>query len=195
MVFNKETKQAFVHPPKTGTHSIQAFLKSCGWKQLPMTHARTARLLHDYPNLNDYLIYGFLRDPLLRFESVILHLKRMQIVDDVFKKVLQDNAITKPVELVSYEDVIDIFPQLSVALPAFCHSQSQWLNHPKVTVLDFRNIESELRRISGNNQLPIPKENESTGFGKSEITSKVIEFVRHQYEDDYNLALNRGIVF
>ena len=195
MVFNKATKQAFVHPPKTGTHTTQNFLKAIGWKTLPMTHARTERLIRDYPNLNDYTLYGFLRDPLLRFESVILHLKRMFGVHPIFEKVLRDNGVTDSLEAVSYETVISVFPKMAEALPAFCHQQAAWLNHPKVTVLDFRNMEAELRRITGNNEQPLVRYNTSTDFGRSVITPAVEEFVRQQYADDYVLASKIGLEF
>ena len=191
MVFNKATKQAFVHPPKTGTHTTQDFLRTLGWKTLPMTHARTERLIRDYPNLNDYTIYGFLRDPLLRFESVILHLKRMPTVDSIFEKVLRGNGVTDSLEVVSYETVIDVFPKLAEALPAFCHQQAAWLDHPKVTVLDFDNYETELRRISGNYTSPLSIKNKSTDFGKSVVTQRVIDFVRQEYAADYALAKDR----
>lgn len=191
MMFNKATKQAFVHPPKTGTHTIQKFLIEHDWKKLPMTHARTERLIRDYPNLNDYTIYGFLRDPLERFESAILHVKRSHRVDQILARVLQQNGIADSVETVSYETLIGIFPAVSEVLPAFFRPQSAWLDHPKVTVLDFRNIDAELRRIAGNTDRPIVRQNVATNFGKSVITRAVEDFVRDHYAPDYALMNSR----
>lgn len=188
MMFNKVTKEAFVHPPKTGTHSIQNFLMPLGWKKLPMTHARTTRLISDYPNLASYTIYGFLRDPLQRFESAILHIKRSVRVDQVLSGVLREQGITDSVEAVPYETLIGIFPALHVALPAFFRPQAAWLDHPQVTVLDFANMEAELRRITGNTDQPFVQHNVGTDFGKSVITPAVEEFVRDYYAADYQLA-------
>lgn len=191
MIFNKTTKQAFVHPPKTGTHSIRAFLKALGWKGIPKTHLRTDQLIAEYPNLNDYTIYGFLRDPLLRFESAVLHLKRAPEAKNYFENVLRDNGVTDSLETVSYETVISVFPKLAERLPAFCHQQAVWLDHPKVTILDFDNLEAELRRITGNTTQPMESLNTATDFGRSEITQAVRDFVREQYAADYALAKDR----
>lgn len=191
MMFHKEKKLAFVHPAKTGTHTLIHFLGVIGWKRLPPTHARTERLIKDYPNLMNYQIYGFLRDPLARFESAILHLKRMPTVDQVLLGVLQKNSVTDSLEAVSYDTIVDVFPSLREALPAFCWPQSEWLNHPLVTPLDFDNFEAELRRITGDTTTPIEQRNAATDFGRSVITDKVRAFVREYYAADYALAKDR----
>lgn len=187
MIFNKVTKQAFVHPPKTGTHTTQAFLRSLGWKALPKPHALTQEFLNTYPNLDSYEIFGFLRDPLKRFESTVLYLKRPWIINRQFSSILLAGNTADSVESLSYEHVVNNFAEISSLLPVFFMPQSAWLNHPKVTVLNFENIESELRRISGNYSQPIEKLNVGTDFGRSVITPAVKEFVRQQYADDYRL--------
>lgn len=191
MVFDKETKQAFVHPAKTGTQTIRAFLKSVGWKELLSAHTPTENLIKKYPNLNHYTIYGFCRNPLARFESAILHMKRGPRVNKHFEIVLRDAGITESLETVSYETIISVFPQIGQRLGGFLMPQSYWLNHPKITVLDFDNLESELRRISGNTTQPIEMLNAATEFGRSEITQLVRDFVKNQYADDYELAKNK----
>jgi len=191
MVFDKQTKQAFIHPAKTGTQTIRAFLKSVGWKELPMTHSPLDVLIEKYPNLNDYTVYGFLRNPLSRFESAILHLKRGPAIDKFFEKALRENGIDSSLEAASYEAVISVFPQVLQSTGGFLVPQSYWLNHPKVTVLDFDNLESELRRISGNTTQPIEMLNTATDFGRSEITQAVRDFVRQEYAIDYALAKDK----
>jgi len=191
MVFNKETKQAFVHPAKTGTHSIRAFLKALGWKELPAAHTPPNALIAKYPNLNDYTIYGFLRDPLARFESAVLHLKRDPQISQHFETVLREAGVTDSLQALSYETVVGVFPQIGQRLGGFTQPQTYWLDHPKVTVLDFDNLESELRRITGNTTQPMELLNTATDFGRSEITQVVRDFVREQYAADYALAKDR----
>ena len=187
MFFHKQKKLAYILPPKCGTYTARDFFQNARWHFLTPFHATLEELTAKYPNLANYTVYGFLRDPLLRFESVILHLKRMPGVHPIFEKVLRDNGVTDSLEAVSYETVISVFPKLAEALPAFCHQQAAWLDHPKVTVLDFRNMEAELRRITGNTEQPLVRYNTSTDFGRSVITPAVEEFVRQQYADDYRL--------
>lgn len=191
MVFNKQTKQAFIHPAKTGTQTIRAFLKSVGWKELSMTHSPLDVLIEKYPNLNDYTVYGFLRNPLSRFESAVLHLKRGPVIDNFFRKALRENGIDSSLEAVSYETIVNVFPQVLRGTGGFLQPQSYWLSHPQVTVLDFDNLETELRRISGNTTQPIEMLNTATDFGRSEITQTVRDFVKSQYADDYELAKNK----
>lgn len=188
MVFNKGKRIAFVFPPKTGSISTGSFLKSIGWKSLPYKHLETKIYLDELPNLNNYTIYGFLRNPLARFESAILHLKRDSEIDD-FVHIIESNG--KHVETVSYDEIVDLFPAIIQKLPIFLGLQSKWLSHPKVTVLDFDNLESELRRITGDTTTPMPTYNVSDGFGKSVITDKVRAFVREYYAADYALAKDR----
>ncbi len=188
MIFHKPSKQAMVHPPKTGTITMHNFLRAAGWKALPNTHAKTERFIKDYPNLNDYTIYGFFRDPLKRFESAVLYVKRTPNVSKNFEKIVLQNGFDKTAEMTSYDTVVDIFLSLKDAMPVFFRPQTVWLDHPKVTTLDFDNFESELRRITGDYKNEIPVLNKSTDFGRSVITDKVREFVRDYYAADYQFA-------
>lgn len=187
MFFNKQAKQAFVFPPKVGTITIRHFLGLAGWKGLRPYHGTPAQLIEKYPSLNDYTIYGFYRDPVKRFESAVLHCKQFPIVRDTFAKLLQDNGISKSIEAVSYDDLINVHGALVEQFKGLFLPQSHWLNHPKVTALDFRNMEAELRRITGNTTQEFNHWNVASDFGRSVITPAVEEFVRQQYADDYRL--------
>lgn len=197
MVFSKETKQTFIHPTKTGTHTTRTFLKATGWKELIFLedgqcwHSSPEALITKYPNLSNYTIYGFLRDPLRRFESAVLHIKRDSWVNKNLEKVLRQNKINDPLELVSYETFINVFPQLPKQMDIFLKPQAFWLAHSKVTILDFDNLEFELRRISGNTTQSIEVINKANDFGRSNITHTVRDFVREQYAVDYALAKDR----
>lgn len=187
MFFNKATKQAFIFPPKTGTISVRHFLGSIGWHGLRPYHLTVDEWIEKYSALNDYKIYGFCRNPLERFESAILHCKQVRYLQDDFQKLLQRSGISESVEVVSYETLTNIHASLVEEFKGLFLPQTRWLNHPKVTVLNFRNMEAELRRITGNTEQPLVRYNTSTDFGRSVITPAVEEFVRQQYADDYRL--------
>jgi len=189
MVYNKLTKEAFVHPPKTGTVTTQKFLKNLGWKQLQSRHPLPEKLIEAFPELNEYTLYGFLRDPLKRFESAVLFCKQTD-GQGIFE-VLRTNGISDSVETVSYETLIGVFSDLNNRLRYFFDPQAAWLGHHKVTVLDFSNMEKELRRITGDTESLMTLENASTDYGRSVITQKVIDFVRQHYAADYALAKER----
>lgn len=185
MLFDKQSKQAFMFPPKCGTHTVSAFLRNCGWKLVKEQHFVLDQLVKLYPNLSNYQIYVFVRDPLLRFESAILHVKQKQ--RDVFANFLSKHGIEKPVEDISYEELIPLFPALSRQFAWIFDPQSKWHQGSNIKALDFRNMEAELRRITGNTEQPLTIYNASTHVGRSVITPVVEEFVRQQYADDYVL--------
>ena len=193
MIFNKEKNVAFVLPTKTGTQTIKYFLGEIGWTALPnrKTHNYTDQLINEYPNLSNYTVYGFLRNPLLRFESAVLHMKRVLVGYEELRNVFQKQVLPESMETASYDSIVDVFPAVIATIPNFFDPQVKWLAHPKVTVLDFDNLEAELRRISGDTTTPIVSQNVATSYGKSVVTQKVIDFVRQEYAADYALAKDR----
>lgn len=194
MFFNKQTKQAFIFPTKVGTMTIRHFLGSVGWHGKMEHHATLDELLVQYPALSDYTVFGFFRDPVLRFESAILHIKQFKTFHSHFTSLLASNGIDKSVEEVTYDDVASIDGIVEQHYPLLFKPQSFWLANPKVTVLDFKNLESELRRITGNVDTPMKRWNTSSDFGRQQITQSVIDFVRTKYADDYELAAQNNIV-
>lgn len=191
MWFHKETKKAFILPPKTGSVSIRSFLEKLNWKCLTHQAETSLSLIAKYPNLATYSIYGFLRDPLKRFESSILHVKQVPFYRNWFDNFLTNKPYTR--EFISYEEMIAILPELCQHEWAnvFFLPQKNWFDAPNVTVLDFENIESEVRRITNNTLETFESLNVSTNFGRSEITQTVRDFVREHYADDYALAKDR----
>ena len=188
MFFNKATKQAFIFPAKVGTISARHFLGSIGWHGLRSYHATATALIEEYPALNNYTIYAFYRDPVKRFESAVLHCKQFPRVRDALAKLLQDNGISKSVEAVSYDELVDVHDALVEKFHGLFFPQTHWLDHPKVTALDFAKFESELRRVTGNTTQALVRRNESSDFGRSEITPKVVDFVKAHYASDYEFA-------
>jgi hypothetical protein len=183
MFFNKETKQAFVFPPKNGTMSTRTFLGSIEWHGKHPIHGTTADLIKKYPALLEYKIYGFYRDPIKRFESSILYLKQVPITH---RGELKDLLGCTSVEDAPYE--VFASDKFLEAMPEFFNKQVEWFDHPKVTALDFNNLEAELRRITGNTTQPMPHKNKNSDFGRKEITPAVVEFVKKHYAEDYEFA-------
>ena len=112
MWFNKPTKQAFIFPTKTGSVTARNFLKNIGWRNISDQMTPPSVLIDKYPNLASYSIYGFVRDPLARFESAILFLKQIETHMDNFNKAIEESGINVSKNEISYDQVVDIFPVL-----------------------------------------------------------------------------------
>lgn len=188
MIFHKATQKAFICPTKVGTFTTINFLKSIGWKSLGGPHQLLSEFTEKYPNLLQYQVYCFVRDPLARFESAILHLKQKSYVQSEFKTVIDEQGADKTIEQISYDEVVDIFPALSVKFEMMFKPQTSWFTHPNIQALDFHNMEAELRLVTGNTEQPFVLHNASTDFGRSTITDKVRAFVREYYAADYQFA-------
>lgn len=180
MFFHKDKKVAFLLPPKTGTHTLIDFLPKCGFYPLPPMHRKFDWFVNKYPNLNNYTVYAFMREPMAYFESAFRHMRRV---------IPPDGELAK-IDFQSYEQMIEHFPALQREANIFTKPQSHWLADPRLTLLDFNNFEIELRRITGNTDQPIPKLNVADEW-RGVITPAVEEFVRQHYADDYALAKDR----
>ncbi len=188
MLFYKPQKIALLRPPKVGTFTATHFLEVCGWKPLGGPHGYLKTYAEKYPNLLNYKVYCFFRDLLARFESKILHVKQIPMSGSIFQKIVEEHFPERTVETISYEEVTTVYPFLKEKFPLMFSPQVVWFSHPNVYPLDFANIESELRRISGNYEAPMLWHNKSTDYGRSVITDKVREFVRDYYAVDYQFA-------
>ena len=191
MIFHKESKQAFVFPPKCGTQTTKNFLDVCKWKNLGMTHVPTRKHIILYPNLKNYRIYAWFRDPVLRLESGILYIKQIGFYTPILDKFLMDQGINKTRETVTYEELIDVFPEMVKNFDVIFHPQADWYDEPNVIPLDFNNMEAELRRITGNYDSKFMILNKSYDFGRMPISDKVRNFVREYYAADYAVAKER----
>jgi hypothetical protein len=191
MFFHKASQQAFVFPTKCGTYTVMNFLHNCGWKNVGNNHLPAEWFIEKYPNLQNYEIYAFVRDPVLRFESGILHIKQVSGSKLSLDKFLIDQNIAKNLESASYEDLIPVFSAKLKKFSVIFDPQVKWHQAPNVRALDFNNMEAELRRITGNADQPLVRYNTSTDVGRSVITQNVIDFVRQEYAADYVLAKDR----
>jgi len=183
MYFSKEKKLCLYEPPKTGTRTAQAFLRSVGWHFLAPDHGFPEDYLKAHPNLYNYKAFAFFRNPLDRFISLILFVKQHY----------SSNIKTKDKNIkdYSYEEFVNSFDVIKSHIPILSAAQSCWMTHPNTEVLNFDNYEAEIRRISGDYTNPVIIKNKSTDFGRSVVTQKVIDFVRQEYAADYALAKDR----
>jgi len=193
MLFNKDKKVALLTPPRTGSHTARVFLRSCGWFALkpPEQHNNLTELVANYPNLNNYTAYCFLRDPLKRFESTLLLWKQHETASEILKIRLQKIGITTPIAEISYDEIVDNFHNLFELKWNLMRPLASWLDDPRVIALDFDNYDNELRRIADKPDSVIQKHFVSSDFGKSVVTDKVRAFVREFYAADYALAKDR----
>jgi hypothetical protein len=193
MLFNKDKKVALLTPPRTGSHTARVFLRSSDWFALkpPKQHDNLTELVVNYPNLNNYTVYCFLRDPLKRFESTLLFWKQYKTASEIFQIKLQKIGITTPIAEISYDEIVDNFHNLFELKWNLMRPLASWLDDPRVIALDFDNYDNELRRIAGKPDAVIQKHFVSSDFGKSVVTDKVRAFVREFYAADYALAKDR----
>ena len=190
MIFNKEKQRCLFSPPKNGTFSAFEFLKELQWYSHPHWHYTTMHscpdaMLEKYPNLKNYELYVFVRNPVERFVSAILHVKRIYVDNCI--QIIREKNLDTSVKDMSYDMFIDHIDTFKSVYPLVFQPQIKWLSVPSINILDFYNFESELRRISEAydvEKYPVPVRNKSTSFGRSVITEKVMQFVEREYADD-----------
>lgn len=186
MFYDKETRQAFIFPPKTGTISARNYLRAVGWKEKIPIHGTAEYFINEDSKFIDYSFYGFYRNPLKRFESCILYFKQVQAknkltiksLQKIFPNITSENVIDLPYDSFANHELLAMFPTMFM-------SQVHWLNHSNVTALQFSNFEEELRSVTKNYNRIIYKSNSSTDLGRGLLTEVVIDFVRDYYKDDY----------
>jgi len=173
MMFHKATKVAFVLPPKTGTTTLVDYLSVLGFKMIPNVpvnnnrHALPREFLKAYPILGEYKFYGFFRNPLDRFISL------MSMIDSSIKRITLDN----------YASNLDAHPKIPP------HRQVDWLDYPNTTVFDFEDFTEKVSLIGkmyGHAELRVPKLN--IALRRITATDEMKEFVRHYYDADYQFA-------
>ncbi len=188
MLFNKAKQIGLLRPAKVGTFTSTHFLSANGWKSIGGPHEFLDFYLSKYPNLANYKIYCFFRDPLARFQSQILHTKQMPRLRLFLHNLIIEKGIDATLESLTYEQAIDLHPILKDAYKKIWSPQVAWFTHPNIYPLDFANFENELRKLADNYEMNMTWYNKSNDFGRSVITDKVREFVRDYYAADYAFA-------
>lgn len=191
MIFNKSTKEAFIHPPKNGRHSIHDFLLQLGWKTLPFYHGPLEFYTDRYPNLLNYTVYSFFRNPYERFESAVLNIKRDLDLNAKLEEVVKREKPDSQILDTSYKTILEIFPVIYQEFPGYFYEQAYWLDNTKVTSLDFDNFEQELRRIAKNDVLPIQFINTKNSDQTDKLTQEEMVIVKNIYKKDFDLYLTK----
>jgi len=178
VLFHKPTKTAFVLPPKNGTTSLMVFLRKLDFKYVPNKNFEITNIGHPFPNdlvkihpnLLNYTVHGFFRNPLDRYVSIV-------------KMYMRLGQLITPGHFINPKNDESKLPNELLA------RQIEWFDHPKISVLDFDNYENEVVQIGktyGYSDLPVPKLN--VGKFAVEVTSEIEEFVRDYYAADYQFA-------
>jgi hypothetical protein len=200
MIFNKDKLRCLFLPPKNGTFTARAFLidnadgsQHSGWHTYTdfhhsVVHQYPEVAIGKYPNLKNYKHYAFVRNPVDRFVSAILHVKYMYV--PYIHNIIDKHSLDTTVKHMTYEQVIDCiddFKSISDLSSLVFEPQINWLSLPSVELLDFDNYENEIRRISdfhNAEERPLVIAHKRNNFGESVVTNKVIEFVETEYAED-----------
>ena len=163
MIFCKERKIAFFLPPRTGSASLIYILSNVGFSITAYRHIFYSKALEIYPQLSNYKLYGFFRNPEDRFVSAI-----------------------KACERTKTENIREVFNNYIFLF----NPQTNFLVQPHVTVLDFDNYEDELVKVVGDSVKGCSaiRANESTS--KDFVRSKELKFyVQQAYAADYEIGM------
>lgn len=191
MVLFKDHKVAFLFPPKTGSTTAFDFLKKSKHATiLDGHHVQPQHALKLEPNLHEYTVYSFLRNPAERFISALLMLRDRYFIENFINALLRD-------DVTDCKNFVDIYYcQNKHKLPGVLfYSQAKYFcGGLNVNALDFDNYEAELRRVTRGFELDdieIGLENESIHDGKKAMAKKVISFVKNEYAEDCALWQER----
>lgn len=191
MIFFEEKKIAFLFPARNGSTSAVDFLRKSKLKYVALSnrHISLKEAKNCYPQIKDFIIYCFFRNPIERVASCITYELNNINAKNIIR-VFNNNVKEK-----DYKNFLDVYfknkVQSFVAGRYFLPQWSYYLNNANVKVLDFNNYESELRIASKNldlENIKIEKENgskyEAFGINKSEFIYWLTPYMKNYYADD-----------
>lgn len=184
---------AFVMPTKTGSISFSQVLDDIGLlpvtisekyrKSLTTLHMLPSTAFQLMPELATYQLYGFYRDPVDRFCSIIRYLEQVDL--DFGEE--KNKFIYECIENQNYHELVSFLTEL-------CRPQIEFLENAKL--LDFSNFIPEVLSICklfNATQVKIFAINKTVKDGKVP-SKKLIDFVNYYYADDYRLGMEKGIL-
>ena len=194
MYYDTQRKLAFVFPPRTGTTMFSRLLTDWGVAVYNNKHTKPSEAQID--RFNEYVVYGFFRNPLDRYLSLVryfqMSIQKPTVIEAAKEKFANVGLTVEQVINASYDDFVD-FPETNLAVPFYFDPQVYWLANAQL--LDFNNYTQEVLRVArmlGQNQVQIGVLNDSPQ--SNEIPSqKVIDYVKSRYADDYRLAKERRL--
>lgn len=190
MYYDTQRKIAFVLLPRNGAKTFSNLLSDWGAVRAGVMHPKPADVQID--NFNQYSVYGFFRNPLDRFLSLIRYVRDGRIISSAF---YSDCDITPDqFKQMNYDEMVDALPKYKPLIFNFFDPQVEWLAN--ATMLDFNNYTTEILRVA--RMFDVTQVNISVNNwteGASEIPSqRVIDFVQSEYSDDYRLGRERGLL-
>ena len=191
MILFKDQKVAFLFPPKTGSTTALEYLLHCK-DAVSIGHKHTAvkQALRTEPNLRDYTVYAFLRNPAEWLISGLLMFREHYYINNFVKALERDDVFdSKDFAEVYYIRHKNLHPLNTLA------PQIKYFNGDlNVIALDFDNYESELRRATqglGLDDVAIGWENKGVHDSKKAMAKKVISLVKSEFADDCALWQER----
>lgn len=193
MYYDTQRKLAFVMPPRTGTTMFSRLLTEWGVSEIGISrHTKPSEVTIEEP----HTLYGFFRDPLDRYMSLVRYYKMMLSDSTTQKGISEKLALigmtVSDVQALSYEQFIDFSTQGIATF--YMHPQVDWLANAQL--LDFSNYTPEILRVArmlGQTQVRVGVMNDSTP--NDEVPSqRVIDYVQSRYADDYRLGRERGLL-
>lgn len=191
MYYDTQRKLVFAMPPRTGTTMLGRLLKEWGLR----FYATTA---HEKPSnqniegFETFQVYGFFRDPLDRFLSL---LRFMQKKSDEWQVIRDSMGLSaEQIQAMNYDQLLDEFPKYENAIDIYFKPQFYWLESAEL--LDFNNYTTETLRVArmlGQTKVYVGIVNETDNPGVAP-SQKVIDFVQSYYVDDYRLGRERGLL-
>lgn len=191
MYYDVQRKLAFVMPPRTGSTTFSGLLEQ--WEpnliKLPR-HTKLSEVQID--GFDQYAVYGFFRNPLDRFLSLIKHLQGRYIKYPMLMPFL--NMTPDEFKSASYDELLDIFPSYENIFPIYFHPQHDWLADAKL--LNYGEYDREVLRVARMFNVAKVKidRNNWTEQTQNNLSQKVIDFVQSYYADDYRLGRERGLL-
>lgn len=190
MYYDTQRKFAFVMPPRTGTTTFGQLLKQWGAVRADGIHPKPADVQID--NFDQYAVYGFFRNPLDRYLSLVRYVRDGNVF---FNKFYTDCGISREeFKQMTYDGMLDAFPKYQPLMPKFFDPQIAWLAN--ATALDFNNYTVEVLRVARmfdvtQVNLAVNNWTDSTDEVPSQ---RVIDYVQSTYADDYRLGRERGLL-
>lgn len=186
MILFPEQKIAFVFPARTGSTTAVNFLTFSKLKYIkhPDRHIFTDDAILVYPELKNFRIYAMLRHPAEVLASALISFDcAHQAVKNLFK--IAEKNITD-----SYFDFMEVYVLKNKLTSSQYMPQHRYFNYPNVTVMNYRNYESELRLATKDldlSNVTIGKFNTNDysklNIDKNTFVNWLLPFVQKQYPE------------
>lgn len=177
-------------PPRTGTTTFAALLINWGAMRGQGKHIKPSDVnLEDF---DTYVKYGFFRNPLDRFLSLLRHMQQTYSAQENITTAL--NMTPEQIQALSYDQLIDLFPFYEKISSFYYSPQVDWLAN--ANLLDHSCYHESILRVARMfdiKKLQIGTLNATVNSGV-QPSQKVIDFVQSYYADDYRLGRERGLL-